>query len=296
MTTTVRWPRPAVSDNARAAGLLRDLAAVLEDQAANPFRVAAYRRAAAMLHHHDRSYRDILATEGPAGLDRLPGVGPHITVALEHIAATGRLPMLDRLRGNRDPEPLLASLPLVGRRLATRLHHEFGIATLEELRAALARGALAAIPGLGPRRREALAAIVRERLDGPSGPAELDTPAVAELLDVDAEYRREAEAGRLPTIAPRRLNPESKAWLSVLHTRRGSRDFTALFSNTALAHRLERTHDWVVIYWDGPSREHQATVVTERRGRLRGHRVVRGREGECCRYYGIEAGEPVGAG
>jgi DNA polymerase (family X) len=53
----------------------------------------------------------------------------------------------------------------------------------------------------------------------------------------------------------------------------------ALCSNTALAHRLGRTRDWVVIYYyDGDHREGQCTVVTETRGALAGERVVRGRE------------------
>ncbi|OGA48314.1 MAG: hypothetical protein A3G24_22370 [Betaproteobacteria bacterium RIFCSPLOWO2_12_FULL_62_13] len=35
-----------------------------------------------------------------------------------------------------------------------------------------------------------------------------------------ADKLREAEAGSLPTIAPKRFNPEGKAWLPALHTRR----------------------------------------------------------------------------
>jgi hypothetical protein len=61
---------------------------------------------------------------------------------------------------------------------------------------------------------------------------------------------------------------------------------TALFSNTALAHELGRTRDWVVIYFGragGP--EHQRTVVTERLWPLAGRRVVRGREAECRAYW-----------
>jgi hypothetical protein len=48
----------------------------------------------------------------------------------------------------------------------------------------------------------------------------------------------------------------------------------------------------VVIYRDdGDSR--QWTVVTVQSGRLRGRRVVRGREEECTRYYeSEEAGKP----
>jgi hypothetical protein len=55
-----------------------------------------------------------------------------------------------------------------------------------------------------------------------------------------------------------------------------------LFSNTARAHDLGRTHDWVVIYfYDDDHRESQCTVVTETHGPMTGKRVVRGREAEC---------------
>jgi hypothetical protein len=73
----------------------------------------------------------------------------------------------------------------------------------------------------------------------------------------------------------------------VLHTRRGEWEFSALFSNTQRAHELKRTRDWVVMYFHtAHSGEDQCTVVTETTGRLRGYRVVRGREAECLNYYG----------
>ena len=113
-----------------------------------------------------------------------------------------------------------------------------------------------------------------------------DVPTVGLLLEVDQEYREKARAGELPRIAPRRLNPEHKAWLPVLHAHRDGWHFTALFSNTERAHELHRTYDWVVVFYTGlDGDEGQATVVTERRGSLTGLRVVRGREPECARYY-----------
>jgi hypothetical protein len=106
-------------------------------------------------------------------------------------------------------------------------------------------------------------------------------PSTALLLEVDHEYREKAAAGHLRLIAPRRFNPQGEAWLPILHTRRGDWHFTALFSNTPLAHELDRTRDWVVIYYHtDASPEGQCTVVTETRGRLAGRRVVRGREAE----------------
>ncbi|RMH43633.1 MAG: hypothetical protein D6689_04615 [Deltaproteobacteria bacterium] len=106
------------------------------------------------------------------------------------------------------------------------------------------------------------------------------------LLELDDEYRRLARAGRLPRIAPRKRNPEARAWLPIWHPRRGDWRFTVLFSNTERAHRTGHVGDWVVIYSRRPGApEGQATVVTEWRGELRGKRVVRGREDECRRYY-----------
>lgn len=107
-------------------------------------------------------------------------------------------------------------------------------------------------------------------------------PPVAELLDVDVEYRARAMAGTIARIAPKKFNPRNEAWLPVLHTRRHGRNYTALYSNTARAHELGKTRDWVVIYLEDDDGGGQWTVVTEHRGPLAGRRVVRGREGECA--------------
>jgi putative hydrolase len=116
-------------------------------------------------------------------------------------------------------------------------------------------------------------------------------PAVAELLDVDRDYRQKARAGTLPRISPRRFNPSRKAWLPILHTKRGKRHYTALYSNTARAHELGTARDWVVIYRDDDGGLGQWTVVTARRGPLRGRRVVRGREAQCREHYGRQASQ-----
>lgn len=115
-----------------------------------------------------------------------------------------------------------------------------------------------------------------------------ETPDVALLLAVDEHYRREAAAGRLRQIAPRRFNPSAAAWLPILHLDRGGWSFTALYSNTARAHALGRTRDWVVIFCERGGVERQCTVVTEFAGPLKERRVVRGREDECRRLYANE--------
>ena len=101
-------------------------------------------------------------------------------------------------------------------------------------------------------------------------------PPVSLLLDVDRKYRERAGLGELRKIAPKRFNPTREAWLPILHTRREGWEFTALFSNTRLAHELGRTADWVIVYYHtNSSPEGQCTIVTETHGPLAGRRVVK---------------------
>jgi len=103
---------------------------------------------------------------------------------------------------------------------------------------------------------------------------------------VDQEYRDGAARGELRTIAPRRFNPTGEAWLPVLHTRRGLRRYTALFSNTQRAHEKGTTRDWVILYYhERDAAERQCTVITAAWGPMRGRRIVRGREAECIELH-----------
>ncbi len=108
------------------------------------------------------------------------------------------------------------------------------------------------------------------------------------ILDIDTEYRDKAGARKLKLIAPKLLNPEKKAWLPILAASRKGWKFTVMFSNTGTAHQLGKTNDWVVVYYESGKGENQCTVVTEGRGPLKGKRVIRGRETECRKFYGLE--------
>lgn len=279
---------PDRAANQRVADKLREAADLLQQQGANPFRVGAYRRAAETVAHLERDVREIQDAEGVEGLIALPNIGRGIAGAIREILETARWGQLERLRGTLDPEKLFQTVPGLGPELATRIHDTLHVDTLEGLEAAAFDGRLETVPGVGPRRAAALRATLETMLGRRRGRQRptMDGPAVAVLLDVDREYREKAGAKTLPTIAPKRMNPEGKAWLPVLHTTRGEWHFTALFSNTAKAHELGMTHDWVVLYFHrGEEEEGQCTVVTETRGPLIGKRVVRGRERECRAHY-----------
>jgi putative hydrolase len=276
------------STNQMVAARFLDTARLLENQGANPFRVRAYRRAAETLRRLRRPVERILSEEGLGGLDRLSGIGPGLAAAIRDFVATGRMPLQERLARTRSPFGELASVPGIGPVLGQRLHEELEIATLEDLEVAAYNGRLDRVSGIGPRRLEGIRLALAVRLGrtrpGLPIPSSLDAP-IAELLDVDREYRELAATRRLPTIAPRRMNPQHQAWLPILHTRRGPRQYTALFSNTPRAHQLGRTRDWVVVYFGEDGARGQHTIVTEAAGALRGERVVRGLEAECADHY-----------
>lgn len=273
--------------NRRVASRLEEAAELLERQGANPFRVGAYRRAAATLANLDRDIGELIEREGLDGVIALPTIGKGIASAIREMVQTGRWSQLERLRGSLEPEALLRTVPGIGPVLAKNIHEELHIDTLEQLEAAAWDGRLEALSGVGDRKLAALraslgAALGRARTLRQSA----DGPDVATLLDVDRRYRAAAEAGRLPTIAPKRFNPSGESWLPILHYEQDDWHFTALYSNTARAHRLGKVEDWVVIYfYDADHDEGLHTVVTETRGPLAGKRVVRGREIECREYY-----------
>jgi DNA polymerase (family 10) len=215
----------------------------------------------------------------------------------------GDLTLLERLEGEVSPERLLATVPGIGPELATRIHRDLSVDTLEELEVAAHDGRLEGVRGFGRRRvraiREELGTILgrsarhrarrRAWLEArrtQRGDAEvLPRPGVAALLAIDAAYRERAAKGKLRRIAPRRFNPEHRAWLPILHSERDGWQIAALFSNTARAHELGKTQDWVVIFYSHDGDEGQCTVVTETSGPLSGRRVVRGRETECRAHY-----------
>lgn len=280
--------------NLRIASRLRDYADLLDAQGEDGFRVRAFRRAADQVAGLDRSLASIYGDGGLDALVALPGIGRGIGAAIAEMLTTGQWTQLDRVRGMATPEAVFRSLPGVGDTLARRFAEVVHAETLEDLEAALERPDLH-ITGLGDRRRRAILSSLHDRLremrlDRPPEPAE--TPSIELLLDADQVYRERAARDELRRIAPRRMNPERKAWLPIMHLRRGDWHLTALFSNTPRAHALKRTQDWVVLFHhlgDGP--EGRSTVVTETSGALAGKRVVRGREAECAAYYAEGAEE-----
>ena len=272
-------------DNEMIARRLMEYAGVLDADEDNLFRSRAYRRAAETVLGMEEPIADLLARKGRAGLERLPGIGSHLSFTIDSLVRTGELRTVRGAGGHIDPRRLFSTLPGIGPFLARTIHEELGITTLEDLEVAAHDGRLARA-GFGPKRlrgiSDALAIrLARNRLPEPVR----GEPPVTTLLAIDEEYRGHADTCLLPTMAPRRFNPENEPWLPLYQVDRDGWRLRAMFSNTALAHRLGQTRDWVVVHFNDGVNTGQRTIVTETRGDLRGRRVVRGRERECRDHY-----------
>ena len=281
--------------NHAIAAILDGVGDRLADQRAHRFRVEAYHRAAASLRSLEPSVTELALSGGRGALESLPCIGSKLASAIDEIAHTGSLRLLERLRGKSAPEDLFASIPGIGEELAHRIHEHLNVDSLEALEVAAHDGRLAAVPGFGADRTRLICAFLeatlgrssrrrargRHAIRAESSPR----PGVGLLLEIDRHYRELAEHGALPRIAPHRFNPDGERWLPIWHPNADGWHFTVLYSNSALAHKLGKTHDWVVIYFERDGDEDQCTVVTEHRGSLRDQRVVRGREQDCRGHY-----------
>jgi DNA polymerase (family 10) len=176
-------PAPdAPRDNRWVADQLRELAARLELEE-EPHRPRAYRRAAETLEQLSRPVAEILSEEGVEGLDRLPGVGPHIAALIGELLETGRAKQLDRLRRKAPVDVMeLLAVDGIGRKTLKVLWEKLGVRSLDELGASLASDRVAQLPGFGKRRVERLRQALRIRQRGPGRVSRKRAGPIAERL------------------------------------------------------------------------------------------------------------------
>ncbi len=288
--------------NDTIAGILEQIADLLEFDEKNRYRIRSYRNAAQSIRAYDTPLHEIFAGKGIKGLRKVPEVGTSIAGVIRDTFERGRPRILDRLDAERTPEKILTRVPGIGKKRAAEIHSKLRIETLEDLEQAAYSGSLQNIEGMGEQRiegiRHALAGILSRSASRRAfqrqhktskkkkkDKAQLKEPPVGLLLKLDKEYRKKAERDELKKIAPKRFNPENKQWLPIMKTRRKGWTFTILFSNTKRAHDLDKIYDWVVIYYSKNGEENRCTVITAESGGLKGKRIIPGKEAKCYKYY-----------
>jgi len=141
-----------VTDQKTIAQVLEQIAAFLELQGENPFRVRAFRSAAKAVGALSGSVADALAD---GSLAATKGVGPATLAIVQEVAASGRSSLLDELRG-QVPAGLVEMLQISGLGVAKirQIHETLGIDSLPELEAAARDGRLARLPRFGQKTAE----------------------------------------------------------------------------------------------------------------------------------------------
>lgn len=148
-------PEAKMLDNDEIAAKLREVADLLELQGANPFRVRAYRNGARVVEETTRPMAELV--EEGADLEELPMIGKDLASYIEELVRTGDLSVLEEAR-QEIPSTVVEMMKLggVGPKRAMLFYRELGVRSVEELEAALDRGEVARLPGLGEKSAERL--------------------------------------------------------------------------------------------------------------------------------------------
>ena len=140
-------------ENLEISRVLEDVAALLEIQGANPFRIRAYQNAARVVESHSTPLRRMVEEE--TDLTELPGIGKGIAADITQLLSEGKLDTLEELAQNVPLSLIeLTRLPGVGAKRARKLWDELGIETIDQLEKAAAAGDVAALAGLGAKSQE----------------------------------------------------------------------------------------------------------------------------------------------
>jgi DNA polymerase (family 10) len=141
--------------NAQIAAVFDEMADILEFQAANQFRVRAYRNAARTISELSEPCAAIIGQE--RALTTIDGVGKDLAAKIVTLVATGDLPQLQELRAQVPASALaMMRIPGVGPKKAATLHRELGVKDLEMLRAACQAHKVRELKGFGEKTEEAI--------------------------------------------------------------------------------------------------------------------------------------------
>lgn len=123
------------------------IADLLEIDGADGFRINSYRRAARTLKDAGEDAA-VLAEEGR--LQELPGVGKGTAQRIQQFLDSGHIDVLDELEAKFPPGlPALLDISGMGPKKVALVHAELGVKNLDDLKKAIALGAMEKLPGLG---------------------------------------------------------------------------------------------------------------------------------------------------
>ena len=143
------------------AGVLEQIATLLELKNENPFKIRAYTNAARAIETFGGNVTNFQDEEA---LSKIPGIGKGIALKIRELAATGSLKYLEELSAEFPSGILeLFSLPGLGAKKIKALHDKLQISSIEQLQKACETGRVAELSGFGETTQQKLCDIIARR-------------------------------------------------------------------------------------------------------------------------------------
>ncbi len=140
--------------NEEIAGLLREYAELTQITGGDVFRARNYEKAARSV----RGWADDISQLDVKALRAIPGVGASIAAKIAEYRDTGSIRALEELRAKIPPGVLeLTRVPGLGPKRALQLSHDLGVASVDDLAAAIKAGRLDGLAGFGAKSGERIA-------------------------------------------------------------------------------------------------------------------------------------------
>jgi len=148
--------------NHEIAGVLSQIAEILEIVDDKPFRASAYANGARQIEGLTQPAADLVRA---GKLGETPGIGKAIEEKVKELVTTGRLAYLEELKDQIPPSLLeLREIEGLGPKKVRQLWQELRVTSLHELESALAQGRLKDLKGFGPKVLTSIGeSIVRKR-------------------------------------------------------------------------------------------------------------------------------------
>lgn len=143
-------------ENSDIADRFDRLADLLEIEGANPFRIRAYRNAAARVRALSRRAADLV--DAGEDLSDLPDIGKDIAEKIRVLVDSGRLPLLEEV-ASRTPAELsdIMNIKGLGARKTAALHERLGIKSIADLKRAVAEHKIRELSGFGEKSEQLIA-------------------------------------------------------------------------------------------------------------------------------------------
>jgi DNA polymerase (family X) len=143
------------------AGVLEQIAALLELKGENPFKIRAYTNAARAIETFGANVSNFRDEEAVA---KIPGIGKSIALKIKELAETGSLKYFQELNAEFPTGILeLFSLPGLGAKKIKALHDKLGISSIEQLQKACEQGRVAELAGFGETTQQKICEAIARR-------------------------------------------------------------------------------------------------------------------------------------